>query len=538
MLKQLFKVLFLLVTCILLTSNCARKGTPNGGLKDSLAPLMVTANPPYESVNFNSKKIKISFDEYITLQNVSQQLVISPPLKYIPVVTPQSAPSKEITIKLSDTLKPNTTYTFNFGNSIQDNNEGNMLGSFKYVFSTGTYIDSLKTSGRVIDAYQNDFDKNINVLLFKIDSTYNDSIIYKKKPNYVTSTLDSTLFNITNIEKGKYVLIALKDVSNNYLFNPKEDKIGFYSRIIELPKDSIINEPIVLFKEVSPFKLTTPKEINKGKIQFGFEGDRKNILIELLSDVPINYNSIIKFEAEKDTLNYWHSKINNDSLIFKVTKDKYIDTVTVFLRNKVIDSLKINSNVTLILALRDTITLTSNNPITRIDPSKITFIDKDSVKVPYTNVIEKNTNKIKFLFDKKHNNKYKLTMLPKALTDIYETQNDTLKYFFNTLEPEDYGSISLSINKKTDEPVIIELLTERDKKLVQKEITTTNKVVTFELLPPGKYLIRAIVDSNKNNKWDTGNYLLKQKPERVIYHPTIFTLRSNWHLPIVSITID
>ena len=227
--KQLFRVLFSVTIIIFLTSNCARKGRPSGGLKDSIAPLMITAKHPYKSINFNSKKIELSFDEYVTLKNINQQLVISPPLKYLPIITPQSSPSKKITIKLTDTLKPNTTYTLNFGNSIQDNNEGNKLERFKYLFSTGSYIDSLKIRGTILDAYNKEFNKNINVLLYKVDSTFNDSIVYKQKPNYVTSTLDSTLFNITNIQKGRYLLVALKDNANNYLFNPNEDKIGFYS---------------------------------------------------------------------------------------------------------------------------------------------------------------------------------------------------------------------------------------------------------------------------------------------------------------------
>ena len=538
MLKHFFKVIFSVLIIILLTSNCARKGRPNGGLKDSIAPLMVTANPPYKSINFSSKKIKISFDEYITLKNVNQQLIISPPLKFSPTITPQGSPSEDITIKLTDTLKPNTTYTFNFGNSIQDNNEGNQLKSFKYVFSTGAYIDSLTTKGSIKDAYKKAFDKNISVLLYKVDSTYNDSIIYKRKPNYVTNTLDSTLFDITNIAKGKYLLIALKDVSNNYLFNPREDLIGFYNRIIELPKDSIINEPIALFKEINPFRFIRPKQINKGKIQFGFEGDRNNIKIELLSNVPNDFKSIIKFEPKKDTLNYWHTSIKNDSLVFKVSKDKLIDTLTVFLRNKVTDSLKINSNVSRTLELRDTLTLTTNNPVTNIDISQISFIDKDSISVPYSNLVNKKTNQIKFLFNKKYNQSYRLKLLPKALTDIFETQNDTLNYNFNTKEVEDYGSITLNITKKPDSQVIIELLSEQNEKLIERVIVTNNNIVNFKLLEPGKYIVRAIIDSNKNSKWDTGNYLLKQKPEKVIYHSTVFPIRSNYYYPLETFTIN
>ena len=536
-LKQFLKVLFSVVIIILLTSNCARKGRPNGGLKDSIAPLMVTANPPYQSLNFSSKKIKISFDEYITLKDINKQLIISPPLKFIPTITPQGTPSKNITIKITDTLKENTTYTFNFGNSIQDNNEGNQLKSFKYVFSTGKYIDSLTTKGIVKDAYKKEFDKNINVLLYKIDSTYQDSIIYKQKPNYLASTLDTTLFNFSNLEKGKYLVIALKDISSNYIFNPKEDKIGFYSKPIELPKDSVLKNPISLFKETATFNLKRPKQINKGKIIFGFEGDATDLKIELLTSVTADFKSILKFEPQKDTLNYWHSNIKNDSLTFKVSNKNYTDTLTVFLRKKEIDSLKVNSNISRTLDLRDTITLTTNNPVTNIDSTKITLLDKDSIKVAFTKLTGAKTNKIKILFKKKYNQNYKLMLFPKALTDIFETKNDTLTYLFNTKEPEDYGSITLNLSKNPSTQVIVELLNEQSKKLVERVITSKS-TVNFNLLPTGKYLIRVIIDSNKNSQWDTGNYLQKIQPEKVLYHPATFNIRSNWHLPSETLTIN
>ena len=535
--KSISKHIIFIFVVILLTSNCARKGRPNGGLKDSLAPVMVTANPPYKSIHFKSKKIKLSFDEYITLDKLNQQLVISPPLKYFPTITPQGSPSKEITIKLTDTLKENTTYIFNFGNSIKDNNEGNLLKSFNYVFSTGKYVDSLHTKGLIKDAFNKKFDDDISVLLYKVDTSYTDSIVYKQKPNYITNAIDS-LYRITNIKDGKYLLIALKDFSSNYLFNPKEDKIGFYNRFIELPKDSVINESLSLFKEAPAFKIISSTEISKGKLMFSFEGDRENINIELLSDLSSNFKSETKLDAAKDSVYFWHSKIDKDSLIFKITKDDYTTTKTVFLRKKVVDSLKINSNVTGILDLKDTLTLISNNPVTKIDTTKILFLDKDSMNVKYQHIIKKSTNKIQLLFDKKFKNKYKLTLLPKALTDIFETKNDTLKYNFNTKEPEDYGSISFTINKKPSTNVLVEIISGKTDKVVQQIKVTNNTKVVFDLLPPGKYIARVIIDANKNNKWDSGNYLKKIQPEKVIYHPTIFNIRANWNLPLERFTIN
>jgi uncharacterized protein (DUF2141 family) len=537
-LRQLIKVLFSVLIIILLTSNCARKGRPSGGLKDSIAPLMVTAKPPYKQLNFSSKKIELSFDEYVTLKNINQQLVISPPLKYLPIITPQSAASKKITIKLTDTLQPNTTYTFNFGNSIQDNNEGNKLESFKYIFSTGNFIDSLKVSGKVSDAFNQKFDKNIKVLLYKIDSTFNDSVIFRKKPNYVTSTLDSTLFTITNVAKGKYQLIALKDNANNYLFNPREDKIAFLPEPIELPKDSILINTLSLFQETKAFKYYLPKQVFNGKIQFGFDGKKENVNIELLSSVPANFKSISRFETNKDTLNFWHSAVENDSLVFKLTNGKSIDTATVFLRKKTIDSLEINSNITSTLDLKDTLTLTSNNPIIEIDTTKVNLIDKDSTVIPFQFIKDQHSNKIRFLFNKKHNDRYSLTLLPNTFSDIYNTKNDSLKYTFKTKAPEDYGSIILTIDKKTPSPIIIELLSENNKTVIRKKVITNSATIDFNLLPPGKYLIRGIIDYNNNNKWDTGNYVNKIQPEKVIYYPEVFNIRANWHINTEVFTIN
>lgn len=525
-LKHFINVFFSILVIVLLTSNCAKKGRPSGGKKDSIAPLMVTANPPYKTTNFKGQKVKIYFDEYIVLKDLSKQLVVSPPLKYPPIIEPLGTPSKYISIQFSDTLKANTTYTLNFGNSIQDNNEGNQLKAFKYVFSTGNYIDSLHVSGSVKDAFLNTPSKNTTILLYKIDEDYNDSIIYKQKPNYVTNTLDTTLFTITNIEKGTYALIALRDVSNNYLFNPKEDKIGFLSQTLTVPNDSVISEPISLFKEELPFRLMSPKEISKGQLLFGFEGSKELLKIEPISTLNSNFKSIAKFENKKDSLNYWFSNFNQDSIQFKVSAKKFLDTVTVFLRKKTIDSLKINSNASGTLHLKDTLTFISNNPITKIDTTKIVFIANDSVGIPYTTKLDTKTNKFQILFSKNPETSYRLHVLPKAFTDIFNTQNDTLNYSFKTKKIDDYGAIELGINSNVY-PVIIELISEKNE-VVEQYYVLEQTTLNFNTLNSGAYQIRAIIDTNKNKKWDTGNYLKKIKPEKIIYYPVIFTIKPNW----------
>ena len=519
------KLLFLVVLVAAVIVGCARKGRPEGGPKDEDAPIMMMAKPPYETTGFDKKKIKITFDEYIVLKDLTKQLVVSPPLKYPPIITPQGTPSKYIDIKILDTLKTNTTYTFNFGNSVQDNNENNKLESFKYVFSTGNYIDSLKIKGTVTNAFKQEKLKSVGVLLYRLDSTYNDSIIYKQKPNYVTSTLDSTNFEFTNLQKGKYLLLALKEPSTNYLFSSRTDEIGFFTDTISLPKDTLVTKPIRLFKEKQPFKFKRGKEIVKGKIQFGYVGENNDMKIELMSDVPESFKAFSEYEKDKDTLNYWFTPIAQDSLNFIVTNKEFKDTITVRLRKKQLDSLTISSNINSTLHFNDTLFLKTNNPIVTVDKTKFSLIDKDTVNIDFE-VKKQAINKLAVVFKKAPKTSYKFNVLPKGIIDLYETTNDSLNYQFKTLTTEDYGSIVLDIKKETPHPVIIQLLNK--KKVVKTSYVLTSKKVTFNLLQPKEYSVRAIVDKNNNHVWDTGDFLSRKQPEQVIYLETTFKLRANW----------
>tara|TARA_R110002167_G_scaffold10245_12_gene47271 strand:+ start:6803 stop:8467 length:1665 start_codon:yes stop_codon:yes gene_type:complete len=537
--KIAYRFLFLVVLLVFIT-NCARTGRPEGGPKDEKAPLFVTAIPPYETTKFDKKEIKINFNEYITLKDLNSQLVISPPMKNPPLISPQGSPSEFLKIKILDTLQPNTTYIINFGNAVQDNNEGNKLENFKYVFSTGTYIDSLTTSGSIKDAKLIETPTKINVLLYRIDSTFNDSIVYKKKPNYITSTLDTTVFKFTNLRKGNYLMMALQESVSDYIFNPVTEKVGFITDTIQFPRDSIIKKPIILFKEEQPYKFSRGKEITKGKLEFGFVGDAKNMQIKVLSKVPDDFKSVSKFEVGKDTLNYWFTPFEADSLNFEVKNNNFSDTLTVRLRKNKIDSLDIKSTVSSILHFRDTLFLKSNNPIVKIDTSKITLFDKDTIAVKFTTLLSDKENLVGILFKKEPKQKYKLTAFPDAFNDVFSIKNDTLIYKFETKEVEDYGRITLNVNNANSKNLIIELLTgTKDFKVVQRNFIATKETIVFDLLEPKKYTIRVIIDENKNNKWDTGNYLKRQLPEIILYHKEInqAELRANYFLE-ENFTVD
>lgn len=537
--KIVYRFIFL-TFLLLLVSNCARTGRPEGGPKDETAPLFVTANPPHKSVKFNTDEIKINFNEYVRLKDINKQLVISPPMKNPPLISPQGSPSEFLKIKILDTLKANTTYIFNFGNAIEDNNEGNKLENFKYVFSTGSYIDSLKSSGFVKGVNKKEDIKNINILLYKLDTSFNDSIIYKNKPSYVTNTLDTTLFKFTNLKEGKYLMLALKEPTSDYIFNPKTDQIGFLKDTIQLPRDSIVTKPIVLFKEEQPFKFRRGKEVSKGKIQFGFEGKRDSLHIKLISKVSDSFKSVSKYELKKDTLNYWFTPNNLDSLNFIISRKEFADTITVKLRKKQLDSLIINPSVKKTLHFRDTFFLNTNNPINKIDTTKVKLFEADTIPIKYNIINSKKLNKLGILFDKKPESNYNIKLMPNAISDIYAIKNDTLDYKLSTKAIDDYGSITLNINNVKSKNLIIEILTGKNQdELVERKFITTSTKVVFDLLEPQKYTIRVIVDENKNNKWDTGSYLQKLHPEKIIYHEAInnYDLRANFFL-IENFTIN
>ena len=301
MIRKFLGFLFIFIIAMV-SYQCAQRGTPTGGPRDITPPALVRAEPPNMTTNFNEKKIRLYFNELVKLKDIQKQLIVSPPLKYPPILSPLGNANKFVEITIKDTLEPNTTYTLNFGQGIVDNNEENPIPFFSYVFSTGDYIDSLELAGVVKDAFNKDVDDFVSVMLYKIDSTYNDSTLYRKPPNYITNTLDSAvIFRLKNLKEGKYALFAIKDASGNNLFDQKTDKIGFIKDTIDLPTDSIYL--LNLFKEVPDYGVAVPSMVASNKISFGYFGDGTTTTIETLSQLPDTVQTMVTKERGKVTSN-------------------------------------------------------------------------------------------------------------------------------------------------------------------------------------------------------------------------------------------
>ena len=517
--------LFFMVAALV---HCARRGSPTGGPKDEEGPVLVKAEPENMTVNFKADKIRLYFDEYIKLEKLQEQLIVSPPLKYLPEITPQGGTNKYVEIKIKDTLKENTTYTLNFGQSIVDNNEGNPNSFLTYVFSTGSYIDSLKLQGVVRDAFNQKADEFVSVMLYEMDTAYTDSTVYQRPPNYITNTLDSTvIFTINNIKQGRYALFALKDVSKNNIFDQNTDKIGFLTDTINIPTDSIFL--LNMFKEIPNYGMSVPNFVAKNKISFGYYGDATGVQIAPLTALPDTVSTILLKEREKDTLNFWFTPFETDSILFTVTNErlKVIDTFNVKARKVDFDSLKLEPNLNGSIDLNAPYYIAANTPLTKLDSTKFSMMNSDSTQVDFSLNLDSLENKVDIDFDTEPNQSYYLNLLPGAITDFFDTENDTINYSLSTKSLADYGNLSLTIDGNVEYPMIVQLT--NDKGEIQREIyATEDQLFEFSAINPATYRIRIIFDANGNRKWDTGNLLQKIQPERIIYYPGPIEMRANW----------
>ena len=514
--------------CLLVLVSCAKRGSITGGAKDTIAPVLTASFPKNFSTEFKGNTVKLTFNEFIKLKDLRKQLIISPPMKNEPLILPIT-PSKIITIKINDTLQDNTTYSFNFGQSMADNNEGNPLNQFKYVFSTGKTIDSLAIGGKVKDAYLKDVESFVSVMLYDVDKNYNDSIVYKQMPRYVTNTLDSLKsFRLENLKAGKYMLVAMKDYNTNNKFDPKKDKIGFYKQFISVPNDTLYE--LELFKENLPFKAFKPTQTSGNRLYLGYEGTIK--LKESRPTITLKNKgaivpSIITQLPKKDSLQVWYRPIKTDSLSIAITQGKYQKDFTFKIKDQKKDTLSIKAVQSSVLNFRERYALVSATPLTKIDKTKVNLFNKAKQSIPFTTEYDEFYQTLYLDFKKEEDENYKLSFSKGALTDFYEKSNDSLSVKFSTRTFADYGNLVVNLQNVKRFPVIVELTNSKGD-AIATAYTDKNTSLNFNLLDPAKYTLRAIYDDNKNSIYDPGNFLAKQYSEEVIYFSKEVDVRANW----------
>lgn len=580
--KSLYYIFIIIAAAVMY--SCANIGNPSGGPIDKTPPIFMRSNPTPNAVNVKDRKIEIFFDEIVTLKDPSTKIIVSPAQTEMPRM---SALGRKVTVELVDSLLPNTTYTIDFSNSIQDNNEGNAIDNFAFAFSTGSVIDSMRVSGYVLDSRTLEPMQSVVVGL---QSNLADSAFHKEKLQRVALTNDRGQFTIRNVSPGSYHIFALKDLDRDYKFgNPTED-IAFLDSII-VPSigsreaaDTVYND----LNEIDTImRATRPAYFPNDILLSMFNEDRKSQY--LANNLRVDSTRIsLTFAAASDTLPSLSIVGRNDvpDQWYTLERSQTNDTLTYWIRPP-----HLVSADTLMVATTYLRTDTASNLSWGTDTLKFTF-QRQKAKKKKKNEETDSLEQIRFmelhplangtqevyaplllqtgtpierysreafhlqrklqndttfypaeiksiaLRDSTLNRRdlmlkvdwepgaaYTLAVDSLAMTDIYGLQTKPLKVDFNVRKMEEYGNIVFNIPAVRDS-AIVELL-DGTEKIVLRAPVKNHRAELLNLLP-GKYYARLFIDRNGNGKYDTGNYDMHMQPEETVYYPGAINLKKNW----------
>jgi len=516
---------FCWIIILFFISSCANKVSPTGGAKDVVPPQLVNAIPENNSVNFNSSEITLNFDEYVQLNDASNQILISPIPGKAPVI---KAYKKSVVITFDSLLQSNTTYAINFGKAIADVHEGNVNDTIRYIFSTGDNIDSLFIQGTVKDAQTLKPSAKYSLLLYAIVDRSNLDEVIKEKPTYFGRTDEKGIFKINNLKKGSYYLIAVDDKNNNYLVD-EDESTGFISGVIDLP----INDNLTIYS----FK-QAPKNL---KLVKNTLLDRTSGLVVYNLPSKLNCSDIGNQYSDKDF--YFISSTNGDSLTislrdtsikeaqFNITSEGGInDTIQFSFDEKKLNVLSMELKT--IQSVSDTLRLLSNHPLNEIQ--KPAYLYRDTILLDSIYFVQKNVNQYRLNnYQFARGVRYQLIIPKGNVQDIYGNIADSMQCYIALPDREHSGNIIAHLEYTTSQnPFLIQLLNSEYNVVSQQRILkgVNTKEVQFEFTTPGKYFIRVVDDADNNQQLSQG-ILNKRQPE-VVWLTELFTVRANWDLDV------
>ncbi|MDL5045014.1 Ig-like domain-containing protein [Oscillatoria amoena NRMC-F 0135] len=530
MLRTKITPLVLLFLC-----SCASIVSPTGGPKDTTPPVCTKQIPAANTTRFNEKKIAFVFDEFVVLNDVTNQFIMSPPMEKNPEI---KVVGKRIEIEFKEALLPNTTYTLNFGNSIADYNESNPLQGLTYTFSTGDYIDSLKLNGSVKDAFTLLPDKNIAVALYQ---TKDDSTIFKTKPSYLVRPDSTGNFKFNYLRPAEYELIAFEDINKNLKIETNE-KVGFYSTKINLAYNQQDSSSTAYNLMISPQpsnlkpQVITAKEKSKGKYEVIVSGSNCKLFVE---EPGANKKAtFIQQVSGKlcDTLMLYTDINFIDSVILPVTIDTVVENTTITCRSKQYDKFKLTSQENILnYDFSKPLSVGFTNPVTEIR-KQLVHLKEDSTEVTDFTLTNDSINPLLFHVNKqwKDDNNYTLIFSKGAIKDLFGQECDSTIIQLKTAPSTAFGNLTINVDNKPNTNLIVQLL-DNQNTIVKEQTIDKSQDITYQNLFPGQYFIKVIEDANKNGRWDGANYPKKQQAERVFITPQSIEVRANWDLTDIKI---
>ena len=550
--------------------RCANVVSPTGGPKDTIPPVVLQSIPDNQSANFSGKEIHITFDEYVTLNNPNNNILISPPLENNPEY---KLHGKSLIIKFKEDLKPDITYSINFGEAIKDLHEGNVFKNYSFVFSTGENIDTLTLSGKLLQAIDHKPSADFFVGLYadNNDTVKIDSLTFISKPYYVTKSDKEGNFKFSGLKDDDYLIFALKDGNSNLKFDLPNEDIAFLDSLVRpinnlqltIYNDSVADDTVkhdvkkentltlYSFLEEDSIQRLLKKEVpEEGLLRFVFRYPAKNVKMEVLESLPDSFAIYRTYSVNYDTIN-WYFTPNKDSLYLAINYDTLInDTTMMSLKPRKMDGKKRKKETEI-----KSLNITTNIVANKLKPEQDLIL---SFKEPVTNIAMRDTawyivgkdtiiNDLNFEKIDSFGLKYKLDkvfepelsykiIIPDSVFYSFKgVTNDTTEFSFKVPSTSEYGNIFVTLEVPENVPqIIVELLDEKDK-LFDKQIINKSGKVAFKYLSPKKYKLRATLDRDGNARWSPGDFGKKQLPEPVYYHKDVFDVKANWDFDLEEV---
>ena len=560
--------------------RCANVVTPSGGPKDDKSPVVLSATPQNNSTNFKGKTIHLTFDEFVTLNNPSNNVMISPPMSKKPTFRTSG---KSVIIRFEEPLRPNTTYSIHFGDAIKDLHEGNVFKGYTFNFSTGSSIDSLSLKGKVISASTLSPMESLIVGLYTDDNDTLtlDSLPYKVKPSYITTTDKNGVFEFSGLADKEYLIFALKDNNANLIYDLPNEEIAFHSDLVKpyyidyhiikdtIKNDSIANDSIIkvdsvpaakkpeypiyemfaFIQEDSIQKVFKKELVENGLMRFVFRYPANNVEIKVLEETPDTFNILPVYSTRKDTV-LWYFTPCKDSIWISINDGVNISDTTHYslkpresssrrrrqkedvIIRKLVAKNNIKANK---IKPEQPLILSFNEPVVKIDQSEWLLLieNKDTIyRKSQLEQIDEYGFKYQIVRDFKQDQKYQLIIPDSVFFGIRNVTNDSIKLSFSVQDESTLGNIYINVEIPENVPQVVIELTDEKGKTLDKQIITQSQELAFEYLDPGKYKLKATIDADANGEWSPGNFGRKLQPEKIIFYDKVLEVRANWDIDL------
>ncbi|MDD2411305.1 MAG: Ig-like domain-containing protein [Bacteroidales bacterium] len=525
--------------------SCAQILAPTGGPRDTEPPKLLRTSPEQRSTHVTQNEFKLSFDEFFSLQNPNNNVLISPPLSHSPEFKTKG---KVLIVNIKDTLKSNTTYSINFANCIRDITENNTIKTLTYIFSTGSFIDSNSIKGKVVNAQTLLPEKEVSVVLYKSDI---DSLPITEKPYYLTKTNETGEFAFSFLAEGRYAIYALLDKNNNMISDLASEAFAFHNEMIESKPLADISESdfidLYLFTHADTIqRINRSFSTAKGLQTLAFKNPYQEIEFSVLNESIKNERFYFEFNTTKDSVQIYDLEMSVDTILLKVSDLNFADTLKfttqqepprrgvkrgVEASNHLFGSLIDGEHAFLPTYIEFSF------PIKEILNEDFTMI-KDEVDTLSGKMFinESLPKRVMLSFEKLAKSKYAISIPDSIIIGYNGLTNDSINQLINVRDEADYGHFTAKIKYNQTVPVLVQLVDEQGKILEETTIFNSEDLHYRNKLPK-TYRMAFVFDINNNGRWDTGNYFTKMQPEPKHFLEKPFAVKANWEIE-ESIDLD